>query len=225
MIQKNRVLILDFDSTLISIESLDLLAEICLQNKINSASIITNIKNLTSLGMKGKITFQDSLRKRLRYLQIEDYHFSQLNKKLRNFISPSIIKNQSWLKKNRDNIYIFSGGFKRVIDPIALSLGLKKNQVFGNEFLYDNNDSITGLDFQNPLSQSKGKFLLAKKLGMKKNIIMIGDGSTDAQIKQLGKSAVFIAYTEHVYRKSVVDIADYNAKTFDDVIDYVSNMK
>ena len=98
-------------------------------------------------------------------------------------------------------------------------------QVFGNEFLYDNNDSITGLDFQNPLSQSKGKFLLAKKLGMEKNIIMIGDGSTDAQIKQLGKSAVFIAYTEHVYRKSVVDNADYNAKTFDDVIDYVSNMK
>ena len=225
MIQKNRVLILDFDSTLISIECLDLLAEICLQNKINSASIITNIKNLTSLGMKGEITFQDSLRKRLRYLQIENYHFDQLNKKLKNFISPSIIKNQIWLKKNRDNIYIFSGGYKRVIDPIALSLGLKKNQVFGNEFLYDNNDSIMGLDFQNPLSQSKGKFLLAKKLGMKKNIIMIGDGSTDAQIKQLHKSVVFIAYTENVYRKAVVDIADYNAKTFDDVIDYVSNMK
>ena len=224
MIQKNRVLILDFDSTLISIESLDLLAEICLQNKINSASIITNIKNLTSLGMKGEITFQDSLRKRLRYLQIEDYHFDQLNKKLKNFISPSIIKNQNWLKKNRDNIYIFSGGFKRVIDPIALSLGLKKNQVFGNELSYDNN-SIMGLDFQNPLSQSNGKFLLAKKLGMKKNIIMTGDGSTDAEIKQLHKSVVFIAYTENVYRKAVVDIADYNAKTFDDVIDYVSNMK
>ena len=54
---------------------------------------------------------------------------------------------------------------------------------------------------------------------------MIGDGSTDAQIKQLHKSVVFIAYTENVYRKAVVDIADYNAKTFDDVIDYVSNMK
>ena len=225
MIQKKWVLILDFDSTLISIESLDLLAEICLQNKINSASIITKIKNLTSLGMKGEITFQDSLRKRLIYLQIKDYHFTQLNKKLRNFISPSIIKNQIWLKKNRDNIYIFSGGFKRVIDPIALSLGLKKNQVFGNEFLYGNNGSIMGLDFQNSLSQSNGKFLLAKKLGMKKNIIMAGDGRTDAEIKQLDKGTVFIAYTENVYRKSVVDIADYNAKTFDDVIDYVSNMK
>ena len=54
---------------------------------------------------------------------------------------------------------------------------------------------------------------------------MAGDGRTDAVIKQLGKSAVFIAYTEHVYRKSVVNIANYNAKTFDDVIDYVSNMK
>ena len=81
MIQKKWVLILDFDSTLISIESLDLLAEICLENKINSNSIITKIKTLTSLGMKGEITFQDSLRERLRYLQIKDYHFDQLNKK------------------------------------------------------------------------------------------------------------------------------------------------
>ena len=225
MIKKNWVLILDFDSTLISIESLDLLAEICLQNKINSASIITKIKNLTSLGMKGEITFQDSLKKRLRYLQIEDYHFDQLNKKLKNFISPSIIKNQTWLKKNRDNIFIFSGGFKRVIDPIALSLGLKKNQVFGNEFLYGNNGSIMGLDFQNLLSQSNGKFLLAEKLGMKKDIIMVGDGKTDAEIKQLDKSAVFIAYTENIYRKSVFDISNYNVKKLNDVIDYVSNMK
>ena len=65
MIQKNRVLILDFDSTLISIESLDLLAEICLENKINSNSIITKIKTLTSLGVKGKIALQDSLKARL----------------------------------------------------------------------------------------------------------------------------------------------------------------
>ena len=75
------------------------------------------------------------------------------------------------------------------------------------------------------MAQSNGKFLLAKKSGMKENIIMAGDGRTDAEIKKLGMSAVFIAYTENVYRKSVVDIEDYNAKTFDDVIGYVSNMK
>jgi len=65
MIQKNWILILDFDSTLISIESLDLLTEICLDNKINSTSIITKIKTLTSLGVKGKIALQDSLKARL----------------------------------------------------------------------------------------------------------------------------------------------------------------
>lgn len=225
MIQKNWVLILDFDSTLISIESLDFLAEVCLNGKTNSPSTIKKIKNLTSLGMKGEIPFQDSLEKRLRYLQIEDYHLDQLNKKLSNFISPSIKKNQVWLKKNRDKIFIFSGGFKRVIDPIALILGLKLDQVFGNEFSYAIDGSIIGLNVQNPLSQSNGKFFLAKKLGMGKNIIMVGDGRTDAEVKLLDKRSVFIAYTENVYRKSVVDIADYNAKTFDDVIDYVSNMK
>tara|TARA_B100001250_G_scaffold5567_1_gene4666 strand:+ start:5186 stop:5482 length:297 start_codon:yes stop_codon:yes gene_type:complete len=84
--QKNWVLILDFDSTLIYIESLDLLPEICLEGKINSTSIIIKIKNLTSLGMKGKITFQDSLKAGLRFLKIKDYHLDQLSMEFKNFI-------------------------------------------------------------------------------------------------------------------------------------------
>ena len=53
MIQKNWVLFLDFDSSLISIESLDFIVEICLKGKKDSTSIITKIKNLNSLGMRG----------------------------------------------------------------------------------------------------------------------------------------------------------------------------
>jgi D-3-phosphoglycerate dehydrogenase / 2-oxoglutarate reductase len=94
MIQKNWVLILDFDSTLITIESLDLLAKICCKGNKSSDLIIKKIKNLTSLGMEGKINFQDSLRKRLEYLQIEDYHLNQLDIELKYFISPSIKKNK-----------------------------------------------------------------------------------------------------------------------------------
>ena len=99
MIQKNWVLILDFDSTLISIESLDFLSVICLKGKKNSNSIITKIKNLTSFGMKRKIAFQDSLKTRLRFLEIEDYHLNQLGMELKFFGSFSIRKNQLWLKK------------------------------------------------------------------------------------------------------------------------------
>ena len=45
---------------------------------------------------------------------------------------------------------------------------------------------------------------------------------TDAEVRKLDKDTVFIAYTENIYRKWVVEIADYNAKTFGAVIDYVS---
>ena len=225
MIQKNWVLIIDFDSTLISIESLDFLADICCKSKKNSTSIIKKIKDLTSLGMKGEISFHESLKKRLEYLQIEDSHLNQLGTKLKNFISPSIRKNKVWLKKNRDNIFIFSGGFKTLIDPIALSLGLKDDQVYGNKFVKCNNGSVIGVDFKNPLSQAKGKYILAKNLEFKNKIIVVGDGMTDVEVKKLDKEIVFIAYTENAYRKSVVERADYIAKTFDDVIDYVSNME
>ena len=37
-----------------------------------------------------------------------------------------------------------------------------------------------------------------------KNIIVVGDGYTDLEIKQNGEAAVFIAFTENISRDSVV---------------------
>ncbi len=225
MIQNKWVLILDFDSTLISTESLDLLSEVCLKSRQDSISTISKIKDLTNKGMIGDITFYDSLIQRLKYLDIKNCHLDQLVEKLFLLISPTIKKNQAWLKKNRMDIFIFSGGFKRIIDPIAFSLGLKIDQVYGNDFTFSNDGSINGVNFKNPLSQSNGKFLLAKNLDIKKKIIMVGDGMTDSEIKQLGSETVFIAYTENIYRNEVVDIADYKAETFDDVIHFIESIK
>ena len=55
-------IIIDFDSTFISNESLDILAESCPIKHENHHEIIEKIKKITEQGMSGEINFKDSLK-------------------------------------------------------------------------------------------------------------------------------------------------------------------
>ena len=63
MVYKDWTLILDFDSTIIKRESIDLLAEVVFQNTLDFSLKTLEIKKLTNKGMEGKISFQESLKK------------------------------------------------------------------------------------------------------------------------------------------------------------------
>ena len=63
-------LILDFDSTIISVETLDYLADISTKNIIKKNKLIDKISHYTDLAMNGDITFQESLEIRLKLMQI-----------------------------------------------------------------------------------------------------------------------------------------------------------
>lgn len=57
--------IFDFDSTIIKLESLDELARISLKANPQKADLLQKIEQTTRLGMEGKLTFPESLAKRL----------------------------------------------------------------------------------------------------------------------------------------------------------------
>ena len=59
MVHKDWTLILDFDSTIIKGESLDLLAEIVFENRLEPNLKLQEIKKLTDEGMEGRISFQN----------------------------------------------------------------------------------------------------------------------------------------------------------------------
>ena len=220
MVHKDWTLILDFDSTIIKGESLDLLAETVLEDSLESKLKIEEIKKLTNEGMEGTISFQESLNKRLRILELEQLHLYKSMKSITKFISPSFLENIDWLKKNRNNIFILSGGFKDMIKPVAMKLGLKKENIYANELIFKNG-KFSGVNEKNFLSRSGGKLNQTKQLGLNKNLIVVGDGITDWEIKKLGGQVTFFAYTENVSRKNVVDKADFEANNFDEVVKYI----
>tara|TARA_Y100000816_G_scaffold212330_1_gene157872 strand:- start:464 stop:1135 length:672 start_codon:yes stop_codon:yes gene_type:complete len=220
---KDWILILDFDSTIIKGESLDLLAETVFEDCSESNLKFQEIKRLTDDGMEGKISFQQSLYKRLRILELDQLHLNKSIKLVTKLISPSFKKNIDWLKRYRNNILIFSGGFKDMIKPVAITLGLKKENIYANELIFKNG-KFNGVNEKSALSRSGGKLNQAKQLGLDKNLIVVGDGITDWEIKKLGDQVTFFAYTENVSRKNVVKKADFEANNFDEVVKYIEGI-
>ena len=93
--------------------------------------------------------------------------------------------------------------------------------VFANNFIYSNSGNIIGIDQENILYRSKGKLELLKSLGISNKIIIVGDGSKDAEVKELGEHVTFIAFTENIKRLPVVEKADIVSNRFDDVIHFI----
>ena len=63
-------LIIDFDSTLISVETLEYLADISIKNSYKKNGLVKKISHYTNLAMNGEITFEESLDRRFDLMQI-----------------------------------------------------------------------------------------------------------------------------------------------------------
>ena len=206
--------IIDYDSTFIKVESLDELSKI---SNGDDETINNKISEITNLGMEGKISFSDSLRKRIELIECNKEDIVKTVEILEKKVSDSFKNNSSFLKNNAENILIVSSGFHELIEPIVIQYGIKKENIFANKFLYDN-DKVIGYDKKNPLSKSQGKVNILKELKLKGEVHVIGDGYTDYEIKKEGLANYFYLFIENIKRESVVKSADYLLKSLDQFI-------
>ena len=218
----NIQLLIDFDSTFIKSESLEIISEISLKDSIDNNKTIKKIKELTNRAMNGDIPFSDALIKRIKLLKANKEHINLTIDQINNQISDSFKKNKKFFQENCENCYIISGGFLQIIKPIMKDYNIPEKNIFANELIFDKDGYITSINKKNPLSKNLGKIEIAKKIKGEK--IIIGDGYTDYEIKKYGYADIFIAYTEHVDRANVSKLADYKSKSFTDIIKYINNL-
>lgn len=216
-------LIIDFDSTFITKESLDELAHLVLLNHKDGVERLKSIKALTLSGMEGKIPFDLSLEKRIALINTNKKDIKQISSELSKEVSPSIKKNKLFIKKNSSNILIFSGGFKEIIIPIVSEYGINEKQIFANQFIYDSNDNVIGIDKNNNMSKKSGKVLMIKALKLSGKIDVIGDGFTDYEIKKSGLASNFYAFIENINREKISQLSDKALNSFDDYINIVND--
>ena len=219
---QNTTLLFDFDSTFTQVEALDVLGDIVLSGP-DKQQKLELIASVTRRGMLGEVSFRQSLEKRMEILGGTRTDIEELVRILKTKVSKSITENKSFFLQHADNIYIISSGFKEFIIPVVKDFGIAPDHVYANTFVWDKNQSITGFDRANPLSQDGGKPEVVRKLPIEGKIVVIGDGYTDYEIKKAGAADIFVAFTENVNRPPVSERADFIASNFYNFLNFITN--
>lgn len=217
----NDYLIIDFDSTFIKLETLEEISKEALKSNPKSEEIQNKIEEITKKGMKGEISFTESLRSRLKLFSANKNDIEKVNQKIQNNITDSFLKNKDFFKKHGKQIFVISGGFRECIFPVSDEFGIPRENVLANDFKFSKKGEIKGIDEDNLASKTQGKVRQTKNLNLKGQVFVIGDGWTDFEIKRERQADYFLAFTENVRRESVVELADQEVREFGEVREFV----
>ncbi|MDQ6985346.1 MAG: HAD-IB family phosphatase [Candidatus Dojkabacteria bacterium] len=216
-------LIIDFDSTICKLEGLDELATIVQKNNWDK-NISEEIEEITNLGMSGQINFEESLTRRLKLLEFDKNDLDELIKVLKLNLTSSFIEKAAELLKISDNFFVISGGFLDFIYPVLEDFEIKKENIFANEFIFNENGKFVKHNRDNPLAHPGGKITVVDNLVKSGSNIVVGDGFPDHEIKISGAADYFIAFVGNQKRDNVVENADYVCNNFDEVLEVLKKI-
>lgn len=193
-------IIFDFDSTLVSMETLD---EILAANV--SSEQAQQIADITAQGMNGELTFAESIQQRLKIARPSLPQINIFAAKAIAAITPGMLELISELQK-KASVWIVSGGFRELLVQVAAEFHIPENQVRGISAHWNSEGEFISLDESNPFCESKiaGVHQLAKQ--WESPTICVGDGMTDYALFEANFVDNFIAYTEHQKRSFVSDL-------------------
>jgi D-3-phosphoglycerate dehydrogenase len=212
------VLVLDFDSTIVSAEGLDELARVALADDPERDRKVVAIEGITRDGMEGRIGIDQSLERRLAMLDIRRAHVEQVVRLLRRRISPSFRRNRAALRRNAERLHVVSSGFRDYVEPVCRDLGIPPAHVHANEFTWSRAGRATGFRRSNPLARPGGKAEAVRALRLKGHVVAVGDGATDCEIRDGGAAREFVAYCENIEREGVAARADRTVRSLDEIL-------
>ncbi|VDK53459.1 unnamed protein product [Anisakis simplex] len=202
----------DVDSTICQDELIDELAAFL--------GVGEEIAKCTQIAMNGSMTFRESLTKRLNIMRPTLKQVEAFARKHPPRVTPGIVELVAELRRRQVDVYIVSGGFRPLIMPIARLLRIPRENVFGNEILFDRNGAYAGFDTNELTSDSGSKTvgkagvcgLLKRRMGYE-NLVMIGDGATDMEASP--PADTFIGFAGNQVRDSVRKGAPWLVYDFD----------
>lgn len=208
--------VVDFDSTLIRVEALDVLAEIALAGHGRAVEFMAEIARLTDQAMSGEIAFEEALARRIALIQPRRVDIARTVERLRGEITPSAGEHAAFFA--RPDVHVISGGFRDIVAPVSALLGVARDRVLANSLVFDEDGVARGYDAGNPLSRSGGKAQVVRGLASEGEVVAVGDGWTDYEIRAAGAAHRFYAFIENVERPRVVAHADRVARSFGDLL-------
>jgi HAD superfamily phosphoserine phosphatase-like hydrolase len=212
-------ILFDCDSTLLKIESLEALLDPLLDEEQQGA-----FQAITSSGMNGDMPFFSSLENRLQLASPHLDDVAAFNETISTYITEDAEDLIVYLLEQGHQVYLVSGGMVEVVKALGDHLGVHEDQVYAVSLLWDEEGRFHAVDPEDMMSHSKEEGLREVHQDFEHPVIAVGDGMTDARLKDAGIADIFIAYTEHEQRDSVVDKADYVAEDMEELGDILEEL-
>lgn len=207
-----QIVCFDVDSTIITEEGIDELAMYCGKG--------SEVAALTKEAMGGSMTFQEALRRRLDIIKPSQRQIREFLKTHPSTISGGVRELIDQLRRNSAEIYLISGGFDCLIEPVADALEIPLCNLFANKLFFHFNGSYAGFDTNQVTSKSGGKGeaikLIKGRFNSNKVVAMVGDGMTD--LEACPPADFFIGYGGNAVREEVQKRATYYVTNFADIL-------
>jgi phosphoserine phosphatase len=214
---KNRatkLIVFDCDSTLSAIEGIDELA------REKGADIFSEVVALTNAAMNGEVPLDEVFARRLEIIQPDLATCKKIEKLYIDTVEPTAMETLSALKKLGYTPMILSGGFKRLIEPLAEFLGIERIEAVPLHL--DEDGNYVKFDSSYPTTYNGGKPEIIAKLKQEfspERIIMVGDGVSDLETK--AGVDLFVGYGKYTDRKKVREGADHFIYSLADLLDII----
>lgn len=218
MLRQANAVCFDVDSTVIQDEGIDVLADF----KGKGAAVAA----LTAKAMGGQVLFQDALQERLHLIQPSKTDIDACLAAHPPRLTPGIPELMATLQAKGVHVYLVSGGFRQMINPVAQTLRIPLHRVFANNLQFNADGSYQGFDAAELTSRDGGKPAVIKRLKAEHGygtVLMVGDGATDMQAKP--PADAFIGFGGVVVREKVKAGADWFITDFNEVLEIVKSRK
>uniref|UniRef100_A0A0E0MMQ5 O-phosphoserine phosphohydrolase n=1 Tax=Oryza punctata TaxID=4537 RepID=A0A0E0MMQ5_ORYPU len=206
----------DVDSTVCLDEGIDELADFCGEGQA--------VAEWTAKAMTGSVPFEEALAARLSLFKPSLGQVEDCMEKRPPRVSPGIAELVKMLKAKNVDVYLVSGGFRQMIKPVAVQLGIPPENIFANQLLFGTSGEYVGFDPSEPTSRSGGKAVAVQHIRQKfgyRTLVMVGDGATDLEARQPNGADLFICYAGVQMREAVASKADWLIFDFDELMGYL----
>ncbi|KAG8195553.1 hypothetical protein JTE90_002179 [Oedothorax gibbosus] len=201
----------DVDSTVCMDEAIDELAKFANKEK--------EVTDLTLRAMRGGLTFREALSKRLQLIEPTTGMLQSYLRSHPPHLTPGIQELIGELHDRGVAVYLVSGGFHAIIDPVAKLLDIPLKNVFANSIKFYFNGEYAGFDEGEPTSHQEGKAEVVSYLKHRfgyRRLVMVGDGATD--LAACPPADGFIGFGGNQVREKVKQESKWFAMSFHELL-------
>ena len=209
-----KLIIFDCDSTLSSIEGIDELA------RAKGPEVFAEVEALTNAAMNGEVPLDQVFARRLDIIRPDLATCATIGQLYIDTVEPTAVSTLGTLRSQGWTVVILSGGFKRLIEPLAEFLNIERIEAVPLELDADGN--YVRFDNTYPTTYNGGKPEIVEQIKKEyspEKVIMVGDGVSDLETKSVVDS--FIGYGGYTPRPKVQEGADHFIYKLDELLELI----